>query len=120
MHFAVYQGVPVKFCAYISPDGLEYGWVHEVTCASRAKFSVDSSAVWCGLPAQLLGADKFTIQKVINTSKNGFEVVNRSVECFRLLFLVNYPIDCIHWYGDQSGVFRKLKKQFSELSHAWI
>merc|ERR1740124_835658 len=44
MYSAFSKGVPVKLCAYISPDDLKHGRIHEDTCVASAKFSVDSSA----------------------------------------------------------------------------
>merc|ERR1740124_1820044 len=76
MHFAVCQGVPVKLCAHISPESLEFGRVHEDTCVASAKFSVDSSAARCGIPGQPQSADEIMIRKVIDKSGNGFNGVN--------------------------------------------
>ena len=99
MHVFVCKGVLVKLCAYISPDGLKHGWVHEDTYVASAKYSVDSSAARCGIPGQPWSSDEIMIQKVIGYSVNGINGVNQSVENIRLSYLEKYPINKIQWYG---------------------
>merc|ERR1740124_559751 len=111
MHFAVCQGVSVKLCAYISPDDLEFGRVHEDTCVASAEFSVDSSAARCGKPGQPQGSDEIMIRKVIDKSVNGFNGVNESVEKIRLSYLATYPINNFSTYGGtKSKAIRKIKE----------
>ena len=110
MHIAVCQGVPVKLCAYISPDDLMWGNIHEDTCVASAEFSVDSSAARCGIPGQPQSSDEIMIQKVIDKSVNGFNGVNQSVEDIRLSHLAKYPTDLV--YSDlRSGTIRKIKEE---------
>merc|ERR1740124_1540776 len=108
MHFAVCQGVPVKLCAYISRENLRCGRVHEDTCVTSAKFSVDSSAARCGIPGQPQSADEIMIRKVIDKSGNGFNGVNESVEKIRLSYLVKYPINGV--VVDLPVAIRKIKE----------
>ena len=93
MHFAVCQDVPVKLCAYISSESLTYGRVHEDTCVTSAKFSVDSSAARCGIAGQPQSSDEISIRKVIDKSVHGFNGVNQSVENIRLSYLVKFPLN---------------------------
>merc|ERR1740124_655 len=41
MHFAVLKGVPVKLYAYISPEDLKNGRIHEDTCVASAESTND-------------------------------------------------------------------------------
>ena len=102
MHFAVCQGVPVKLCAYITPDDLAPGRVHEDTCVASAKLSVNSSAARCGKPEEPVSADEILILKVIENSATGFNGVNKAVERIRLSYLAKYPINYIREMGDVS------------------
>ena len=80
MHFAYFQGVRVKSCAYISSEDLNCGRVQKDTCVASAKFSVDSSAAQCGKLEEPQSQDEINIRKVIDKSVNGFNGVNHSVE----------------------------------------
>ena len=100
----------MKLCAYIIPESLRNGRVHEDTCVASAKFSVDSSAARCGIPAQPQSSDEIMIREVIDKSVNGFNGVNESVENIRLSYLEKYPIDDFKWYGDKSGAICKIKE----------
>ena len=110
MHFAISKGVPVKLCAYITPDDLMHGRVHEDTCVASAKFSVNSSAARCGKPEEPQTSDEIMIRKVIGKTVNGFNRVNQLVESIRLSYLAKYPINDVEWYGDKSGAIRKIKQ----------
>ena len=99
----------MKFCAYISPESLEYGQVHENTCVTSAKFSVDSSAARCGKPEDPVSSDEIMIRKVIRKSVNGFNGVNESVEKIRLSYLVKYSINDVN-PSQRSGAIRKIKE----------
>ena len=110
MHQAVCQGVPVKLCAYISPDDLKHGRLHGDSCVARALDRVDSSAARCGKPDEPVRTDEIMIREVIDKSVNGFNGVNQSVENIRLSYLAKYPINDVQWYGDKSGAVRKIKK----------
>ena len=87
MYFAVWQGVLVKLCAFVSPGSLEIGQLHEDKCVASAEFSVDSSASRCGKSEEPESSDEITIRKVIEHSVNRFNGVNQSVENIRLSYL---------------------------------
>merc|ERR1740124_969107 len=115
MHVAVSQGVPVKLCAYISPEDLARGRVHEDTCVASAKFRVDSSAARCGKPEDSVSADESAIREVIGKSGNGFNRVNESVEKIRLSYLAKYPLNrCGAWVG-KSEAIRKIKEAIESI-----
>jgi len=101
--------VPVKLCAYISPNALKWGRVHEDTCVASAKISVDSSAARCGIAGQPQSSDEIMIREVIDKSVNGFNGVNQAVETIRLSYLAKYPINDVY-SGDRSGAIRKIKE----------
>ena len=109
MHFTVCKGVPVKLCAYISPDGLLYGQVREDTCVTSAKLSVDSSAALRGKPEEPESFDEIMIRRVIDKSVNGFNGVNQSIENIKLSYLIKYPINdvCMSY---RPGVTHKIKE----------
>ena len=96
IHFAVYDGVPVKMCTYISPEDLYSGRLNKDTCVTSAKFSVDSAAARCRILGQPQRSDKIMIRKVIDKSVNGYNVVNQSVEDIRLSYLVKYTTDRVY------------------------
>merc|ERR1740124_1618513 len=96
MHIAVCQGVPVKLCAYISEEDLDYGRVYKDTCVASAEISVDSSAARCGIAGQPQSSDEIMIREVIDKSVNGFNGINEAVENIRLSYLVKYPINDVH------------------------
>merc|ERR1740124_2055812 len=109
MHIAVCEGVPVKLCAYISPDDLQYGRLEEDTCVASAEFSVDSSAARCGIPEQPQSSDEIMIREVIDKSVNGFNGVNQSVKKIRLSYLAKYPINDVD-QNFKTEAISKIKK----------
>ena len=111
MHFAVCQGVPVKLYAYISPDDLKHGRLHEDTCVTSTKFSVDSSMDRCGNLEEPEISNEVTIQKVFGKSVNGFNGVNQPVEKIRLSYLAKYSRNKSRWWGNKPGSIRKIKEE---------
>ena len=100
----------MKLCAYISPEDLKHGQVHEDTCVASAKVSVNSFAARCGSSNESVSADEIMIRKVIDHSVHGFNGVNVSVEHTRLSYLAKFPINKVEWYGDKAGAIRKTKE----------
>merc|ERR1740124_889836 len=109
MHLATCNSVPVKICAYISPDDLQSGLVQEDVCVASAEFSVDTFAARCGIPGQPQSSDEIMIREMIDKSENGFNGINKSIEEIRLSYLAKYPVNDIHaWY--RKDAIRKIKK----------
>ena len=95
MHYAINLGVPVRLLRHIDPYALAEGRVKQDMCVAEIWVRVDSNGAHYGVHTY-----ESAIRNVIHLSANGFDLVDKYVECIWLSYLATYSTDrIIHFKG---------------------